>query len=288
MPQKLIQHEYQYRKLFDAYIDRMFDRRKNTQIYNKSETKKWLNWLAQQMNQSSETIFLIESLQPSFLKSKFNKGRYHIFSGLIGGTFYGISDVFIRALTNNFSDILPNSLGSGMIFGVIISSLGEIRTIETLSWSWNELKKGLKSGLFFGFILTSFIVLIYSIFVLKINPIQKNFIFAILFIGLIIGLFFGFLGGVVGGFRGPKIPKKEYPNQGIFASARNALILGSMVGLIWGLIRGLNAGLNYGLMAGLIGGGTACFQHLILRFVLYMEGYIPSIVRTELASLRER
>jgi hypothetical protein len=97
----------------------------------------------------------------------------------------------------------------------------------------------------------------------------------VLLLGAIVGLVFCLLGGLIGGFRGSKIEIKKYPNQGIVASARNAIILGTIIGLIWGLVNGLRGGLFYGLFSGLIGGATACIQHYVLRFILYTEGCMP-------------
>ncbi len=104
-----------------------------------------------------------------------------------------------------------------------------------------------------------------------------------LFFGPAMVLFFGLFLALIGGFRGPEIQNKSKPNQGIWKSARNAVIVGLSVGLIFGVIgwlnfepsRGLDLGLIFGMFGGLIGGGAACLRHFALRFMLYRMGYIP-------------
>jgi NACHT domain/CHAT domain len=78
------------RHLFDAYITRMFNRRGVSQIYSKERSLHWLTVLAQQMLQESQTIFLIERMQPStWLKPDAQYLTYNVevrlLVGFIGG-----------------------------------------------------------------------------------------------------------------------------------------------------------------------------------------------------------
>jgi len=52
--------------LFDTYIDRMLRRRPDKQ-YAPSKVKKWLGFLARQLKNESQTVFLIERMQSSWL-----------------------------------------------------------------------------------------------------------------------------------------------------------------------------------------------------------------------------
>jgi eukaryotic-like serine/threonine-protein kinase len=75
--------EEQRRHLFDTYIDRMFKRKgKAEQPYTPEQTQGWLSWLAQNMNQHSQTTFLIENLQPSWLSSGWQRLNYALSSRL--------------------------------------------------------------------------------------------------------------------------------------------------------------------------------------------------------------
>ncbi|MBD0345152.1 MAG: NACHT domain-containing protein, partial [Coleofasciculus sp. Co-bin14] len=101
---------------------------------------------------------------------------------------------------------------------------------------------------------------------------------------LIIGLIFGLI-ELSQEINNPEIEIeiKTSPNQGIWESLQNAVIVGLSVGLSVGLIVGLNKGFREGLMAGLIGvllgglkpGGRVCIQHFTLRLILYFNNYIP-------------
>jgi hypothetical protein len=228
------------------------------------------------MNYSSQTIFFIEQLQPRFLENKFQKRQYRLLCGLIGGAFVGISNRLISILTNSAANHPFEDLIAGCTFGLIIGSLNEIRTVETLRWSWNESKKSLRFAFISSYFSSSTFFFVYCLFIIKLT-IENILVLLliVLILGAFVGLVFCIIGGFIGGFKGSKIEITEYPNQGIVASARNAIIFGSTIGLIWGLAYGLRGGLFYGLLSGLIGGATACIQHYVLRFVLHTEGYVP-------------
>lgn len=81
--------------LFDAYIKRMFNQEKATKPssyqspYQNQQAKLWLTWLAQQMSQPSQSVFLIEQMQPTWLRNKAQKRRYRFNNTLIGGFIFG-------------------------------------------------------------------------------------------------------------------------------------------------------------------------------------------------------
>ena len=58
-----------HHQLFRHYVQRMFQRQadKGVEIYSSTKTTNNLNWLARQMAQHQQAIFLIEQLQPSWL-----------------------------------------------------------------------------------------------------------------------------------------------------------------------------------------------------------------------------
>ena len=65
--------------LQDAYVRQMLTREINNKAYvkqkppNDRQTRLWLVWLAQQMQQESQTEFLIEKIKPSLLKTSTQK-----------------------------------------------------------------------------------------------------------------------------------------------------------------------------------------------------------------------
>jgi hypothetical protein len=101
--------------------------------------------------------------------------------------------------------------------------------------------------------------------------------------GLIFGLVYKLIIGLAVGLSSGEIAMKTTPNEGIYRSARIALIsaLGSALGIgpVFALIDGPTTGLGVGLVAGLATGirygGRACLQHLVLRLGLWYQGSIP-------------
>jgi len=78
-------------RLFEIYIERMFKRKgRRNQPYAPKKTKGWLTWLAQQMIQHNESLFLIEQLQPSWLLTRTVRWVYVLASRTISGLFIGL------------------------------------------------------------------------------------------------------------------------------------------------------------------------------------------------------
>ncbi|MDX2242161.1 MAG: NACHT domain-containing protein [Leptolyngbyaceae cyanobacterium bins.302] len=265
--------DYRHR-LLNTYVERMFQRRGTTLDYPKAQAQHWLTWLAQRLTQASQTVFLIEGLQPRSLHTRSQKLLYSTGLGFIGGIFggliYGLTGYFFFGFTRGVFFGLAGSITFALVYGVGawfgIKSLRDIRTVETLKWSWIEVKHSLPNGLMYG-------VIFGVIFSLLLRSLS----------GLEYGLGFGLIYSFLGGLRGPEIQAKGYPNQGILSSAQNAAVVaaiggvgcGLMAGWTWGWVSGLGYGLFYGLIGGLVGGGAACMKHILLRITLYLSGYSP-------------
>ncbi|WP_051319756.1 MULTISPECIES: NACHT domain-containing protein [Planktothrix] len=274
------------RHLFETYIERMFQRhgRSMRSNYKPEQTKHWLTWLATGMVRESQTVFLIEKIQPTWLEKQGERIFYRIMSVLASGLIFGLIGWGI-------------GLDEGLIFGLIgglIGGLnegligGEIKPIESLTWSAQEFKKTLKKmptllwilGLIFGLILWAF------------EQTMVGFI-----VGLFGMLFVGIFYAIIQGFKSPEIEVKKIPNQGIKKSILNAIILGIIIPIVAGLIGSfglwLIAGINghnnvdifsyillltilFCLIIGLsFGGGYAVIQHLTLRSRLDIKGFAP-------------
>ena len=284
------------RYLFDAYIERMLKREIKYRWYAKGkepspeQTKHWLVWLTLRLKEESRDEFLIEKMQPTWLQTRVQKQIYHIGIGLIGGLIIGaIGGMFVELTYYDHRDGLTLGLILGPVSGLILGFRQKIKPIETVKWSGMKVRSGLIFGLRVGLI---FGVISWPIFILIHNP--NIGLVAVLFQSLIqapgMGVFGGLIGALIGGLSGPDIEKRTVPNQGFWQSAVNTVIfalVGWLIfGLIFVLIQWLIAGVNVnaytlissGLLGLLIGGiapGTACMQHLILRLILWRNGYIP-------------
>lgn len=159
--------------LFDTYVERMFQRRGTTQQYSRQRTERWLAYLAQDMIVTSQTIFFIEKIQPSWLKTDSDRLFYAINTVLIGGIAGKLIAMLIAipieiaglkiAEYINFDVVYSYSLlksllsvdhlvWGGLIEGAIVALLfiiarGEIKPVETLSWQWEKAKDYLNNFL---------------------------------------------------------------------------------------------------------------------------------------------
>ena len=287
--------------LFDAYINRMLKRKVRSQkIYPQHLVQQRLIWLAKRMKQTAQTIFLIEDLQPDWLTYRYGVLAYRIFCGVTAfclgilalavyglwiGIFLGIigpggdSETFLWfSLLSGYELLASVKVEIVLLLALWISmaSIGpaEIKTVETLKWRWQALKKHFISKVLIGLIGGWFL----GVFWFNSGWIGflEGLIFVIIFCGLESSEFQG----------------KNLPNQGIRKSYTNILVLGLFTGLtttLSGILATQLAGLSIvsfllwpylGLIVGaatgfIFGGGKACLQHFTLRLMLYRLQHIP-------------
>ena len=263
--------EERRKQLFDDYILKMFkrpNRSKGKHIYSEYQTKHWLIWLAQRMSQQSESIFLIERMQP-FLLVKYPQIRIYNFSIV----FIFILMFFLIFLIGGYLQqkliyLMISGICVGSIFGwLVMSKSPRINTVENITFSKMKFKSNFMNNIIWGLSIGLISWLIE-------REMAK---------GLLSGLITWLAIGVIPAFVSSEIEEKTDTNQGIKISALNscvgAVIGGLASGLIFGLIQGLIIGITsaifLGLFSGLISGGIACIQHFILRLILYFNNYIP-------------
>jgi Cdc6-like AAA superfamily ATPase len=182
-----------------------------------------------------------------------------------------------------------------------------IKPVETLKWSWNNAKAksidgalwGLLLGLIFGISIgITYGAIFSSIFdakgALEI-PSNNSFfgwtklfstpLFLALVNSFVFGIIFeimgGLLGGLIGGLSGTIVnDRSSIPNQGIWQSAKSAIIL-SLIGLSCLSIAFTLIGSDWivggflGILIGVSSAGIACIQHGVLRLLLYLNKFSP-------------
>jgi hypothetical protein len=79
----LATNQVRRRHLFDTYVARMFNRKAGEQEFASEQTKNYLSWLAQNMQQHNQEIFLIEGLQPNWLSGNLWQWVYILSSRLV-------------------------------------------------------------------------------------------------------------------------------------------------------------------------------------------------------------
>ncbi len=268
-------------QLFDRYIAKMLSRRKTEEkIYSDQKIIKTLSWLAFQMQQHTQSTFLVENLQPTWLHSTLG---FRLLFGLFWGVLVGSIAYFQE----------DSVLVMGVVIGVItgFAANQKIKTTEQLDWSWIDfrllwfqmvslhLKFVIPLGMLLGIILFS---------VLDNSLLQGAWLMAL--IGMVMSMFLGLLEA---GLEKTIPDHKNRVNQGILSSVQNMLRFGIPFGLMLGfvfwmvlIIAGFTkVTLLPMLVIGILGGflyfgGVAVVQHYVLRLMLYLEGFTPlNVVR---------
>jgi hypothetical protein len=310
--QKTGSPEERREQIFNLYVERMFQRKDIINSpFRMDEVIDWLTWLAKGMKKHSQSVFMIEELQPSWLRTNRQRETYGGIIGLIVAFIFGLSGGLSGGLIYGWKV----GLSSGMIVGLIsamfcgggVESLKVIIPVETLRWQWDHFWsnriKGLKIGLKIGLIVGLIIGLIHGLTIggvidMLIGGLHFAMSYALMgcLIGGLISVVLGTtISGLLGGMTYTVRVDKVSPNQGIILSLKNAvlsmlifgfsvglingLITGLIVSLIFDLINGLIIGLIVALVFGLIGalnhGGSAVVKHYSLRFILLFKGYTP-------------
>jgi DNA polymerase III delta prime subunit len=122
--------------VFEKYVEMNLatdlDGQKQSLSYPKEKTTHWLTWLAQRMLQESQSVFLIERMQPTLLLSKAQRGIYRllllVISGLLGGIIGSLAGV-IGTRVPSLESILSGFI-LGFIFGFIVLGLVFLRRYQ--------------------------------------------------------------------------------------------------------------------------------------------------------------
>ncbi|WP_313708088.1 NACHT domain-containing protein [Planktothrix agardhii] len=290
--------EERRRELFDGYIKQMLYRRCSDikhskveqirQAYSDAQTQHWLTWLANNMNQTSQTIFLIERMQPSGLPNKQQKWLYTFLIGLEFGGLVGLIIGLMVWLTLGILFQFPWGIVLAVVIGLWVAfSVGfwailtignfsdPIKPVERLTISPRKLIDSLIGGIIAGVVTW-----------------QLSKMLGFLFVGILVGIVFG--------LNGPPLEETTEPNQGIKQSIKNAVIF-SIIGAIGlgipaifmtqsllniitnslalqvkiGSVTVILVSILTGLLFGLTQAGVAALQHLALRLILYLNRDIP-------------
>ena len=201
----------------------------------------------------------------------------------------------------------------GAGFVLVDSLLGlevtAIRPVEVFTWTWAGMARKLLQYLFFALlgslvigVLVGLGLSLSNLFVNKsadlLHIVEVNMIaglqFALLGVAPLFLIISGLIGALTGGLSGERLDEHNLtvPNQGIRRSAFHSLLVGLVGALIGALVGGglgykvtgnwsgvlayaLIIGALIGFINALRGGGIACIQHFLLRFLLWDAAVIP-------------
>jgi hypothetical protein len=265
------------RHIFDNYIRRMFVHRPlpKDNPYTEQQALEWLKNLAAGMVQHGQSIFYIERLQPTWLPDEQWRGRYRLSVGLIFGLLFWLSAGLILGPTfePTFGPIF--GLIFALIFGLNVGhqyyfSPPEIDSFaEELIWKlpsfrilWGEIRFWLIFGLIAG--LTAWL-----------SGRMSGELSGELSNGLIFALIFALIFVLKKTVKSKELSQRLQPNQGIHYTAKNALKMMLIAGLLFGLLFWLSLGLLFGLVGLILYGGNTVIKHYILRYLLSQAGILP-------------
>lgn len=289
--------------VFATYVQRMFERRATTQAYQQAQSRHWLAWLAHTLQQYDQTSFFIELMQPVWLAP----ARWLTFdrwTGFIRGVWLGIAVasflifilVFLLVVIGWLSWLTQQPLAlvllalliivilSAMIFGMIGVYAAQkeptpeaIYLVEKFEIPEGAVHNAIIRGLTLGI------------------PVALILALGWAWLGVLAGIATG--GAVVALLVGRSMSAAQQsvirltPNQGVWQSARNALLVsligGGQVGIALGILAGMTmntalglvlgicAGLGTSMFAALFFGFETFFKHFLLRTMLIREGSIP-------------
>lgn len=120
-----------YKNLFDSYIQRMLGRRdsriseqnKNLTSYPQDKVLHWLSLLAKTMVDESQSIFLIEKMQPTLLQNRDERTRYKNSSFLTIVLILGSIGLMVGLTIGLIEGLLIVGLIVGLIYGLIVGLL---------------------------------------------------------------------------------------------------------------------------------------------------------------------
>jgi eukaryotic-like serine/threonine-protein kinase len=132
------------KQIFGLYVEQMFQRKGTTSlVFPKEKIIGWLSWLAAKMKEHSQSVFLIEGLQPCWLDTKASRAAY----GTIVALGLGLIFELIFGLVGGVNGQLITSVIIGLFCWMSI-----IIGVGLGCWSDSPLKNGVLSGSIAGLI----------------------------------------------------------------------------------------------------------------------------------------
>jgi eukaryotic-like serine/threonine-protein kinase len=276
------------KNLFDTYIKRMFERKgKADSLYDSNRVIEWLTWLAKRMILHSETIFLMEELQPSWLRTRKQFWVYGLISRLFFGLIIGLAYELISGLISGRITTLIFWLISGLSAGLIIGLFNGLlfiltneserktsyaQTVEASIWHWLGTLRRTKLEPNFGLIYGLSYGLSVGIIIGIIVGLNVGW-----FEGMFVGLIGGWIFGIISGLTNRKesitsdiqtIEALNWSWEGVGDGCTYGMFGGMIVGSIFGFIGGTIFYLSMVFEQGTWGTGMDMILGMIMMIML--------------------
>ncbi len=286
--------------LWRAYTHYVLHRKKKLeetryrQKYTDIQVWRWLQWLAQTLNERNITNFYLERMQLDILPES-GIASFDILDGLVAVFMLLISVILSYILSND--PVITMAVGAtvGLAVGLFSTKLPhfltEINPVEHMRLN----VPGLLFGLRFGLIHSLIFGLLFSLLSIFLSFLQNNFLIGwiiSLLVGLLMGLALG-LGELFSPFS-LKDDLRTRPNEGIYRSGKYALkfclpgLIIMLIGFslqnmlkytIYETIKTYHLVIFLGVFMFFLlfcnNGGSTYYHHYILRWLLYRSGYAP-------------
>jgi eukaryotic-like serine/threonine-protein kinase len=262
--------EERRKQIFGLYVEQMFQRKGMASLaFPKEKVIVWLSWLARKMGEHSQSVFLVETLKPSWLGARAKRIAYGtvvaLSLGLIFGLIFGQSYTLIEWLMGGESWLMDQGLfggvfyvlhywessglafwvACGLIFGLIFGLLGGV-----IGGLIGGLTRGLLGSLLGGLTCGTIAGLTYGLFAPLLHWVHlPASIIAVIFgVSILLSILLGCW--------------SESPlKNGVISGLMGGLIFGTSCGMSSSLVGGLIGGLLVGLIGGL---GAGSLNHITL------------------------
>lgn len=249
--------------LFNSYIQRMLKRQGNNPQYSSEQTLHWLSWLSQRMQAASQTVFLIEQMQPSWLQERQERRSFYIKSIFLGWLVTGsISGLFLGGAFPLFLILWAilkeeGGLGEALLVGLLLLPMFMVLGLlfngplgGLVVGSSGGLKGALKGGTRYGILLGTLGGLAFGLVIGLGRGLISGLVYGVL-LGLLLGLSSGFYGGIVVWLASSSSSKNKIePAEKLswsWQKAKRGLLIGIVIGPIMGIATVLGNGWPDGL-----------------------------------------
>ncbi|MFT5510760.1 MAG: hypothetical protein ACI89J_003857, partial [Hyphomicrobiaceae bacterium] len=113
-------------QIFETYVDRAFEHHSRRRSFSREAVTSWLSWIARGMKQRGQTIFLVENLQPSWLRRRVHLAAYHMGLAIFMSALFGSICIVFRITPQKAFDANPlNSIeeAAAWVIGFVIWGL---------------------------------------------------------------------------------------------------------------------------------------------------------------------
>lgn len=255
--------------IFRRYVEQMMQRKETTSLaFPEDKVIRWLSWLAVKMREHSESVFLVEGLQPNWLSTRAQSAAY--------GTVLAFSFALILALTGGLiggvvglANDLPGQWLMSVMYGLVAGLIGGIVVSVGIGlgcWSESPRDNAITSGLTV-LLLSTMIGLLLGIA----NGASNNGLLGGLVIGSIVGPFTGLIAGVgVGSLNHITLVETiSWKWNQFWRKTIPGLFVGFVFGLILGLVQGFTKLLELGSDIGIRESVPPTIIYGLMRGVVY-------------------